>query len=37
MTVMFCYDIDLIFIIILNLIASLGMVTKKDQISNGYD
>ena len=32
-----CYNIDLIFIIILNLVVSLGMVTKKDQISDRYN
>ena len=32
-----CNNIDLIFIIILNFITSLGMIVKKDQISDGYD
>ena len=31
------YDIDLIFIIILNLVASLRVVAKKDRISDGYN
>ena len=37
MIVVLCYDIDLIFVIVLNFVASLGMITKKDQISNGYN
>ena len=34
---MSCYDVDLIFIIILNFVTSLRMNAKKDQISDGYD
>ena len=31
------YDVDLIFIVILNFVGSLGMIAKKDQISDGYN